>query len=739
MTMHEDEQDDESVAYASKLLQAIDAQTPFPSIASLLELMQEAGEVFNKGNDTGRGKRTLLRRFIDESDVDLDRFPQLRDEIFAAWNELTRGQGTHWLDASHWFQVIDAYAALVRNVSILGAGKRTVGTGVTWTIASWFAVSLFRWSRDPRNKIDRLMAADQLWFLAVEGGATPYALVFDDLKARLGIETESYFALARNLMPKAGKENRDELAKAISSWCSGETKPQLGTLRERIERPLNDLGHGLLAKDFCSQVLAIRFGEALTDFGSRNECYNPGLIIRSAMAEILGALARGEAALDFIPSPRFMIGAEDYFRSVFQRDFWDRIQNDAEREQAIIASETTSLFIAGYLDSIVNTEIERPSAMVFICFATLFRYRFGPGYSLFEGLAMEAAVSSEDMAAIKALHSRRSLEHMATTPFARSKPWYAHIRKLRDAELNPLVFQDSSAAIEWAGTYRRKDRVDQWRTWGSYRRTRLMIACAYGQVELVERLLADGADLKLFSEFRGSDRGDGATALLLAVQSYSQALPMNVAVDRAGCRSAALLLLQRLAGDPDALKRATYIRNISTLSAAIDAGDAELVEALISKGASMEIGLGGDELSALYYAVNEYFKHSLYCRFGSVAAFDFFLRSGADVNVPRMIAPPLKIPGLPWLARPADAYKSLSAEMLSFGRKAAEMVFSPVPEMPSRQVGVIKRLIALDANPDQLQSNGRYPLDLADEIEQKVGDSAIRLLLEGAGARKRSI
>lgn len=702
--------------------------------------MQATGGVYGKANDLGKRARTRLRRFVEEDKADPDGFSEFRDEVLDLWNKLTDGLGAHWLDASRWFQAVDAYSALVRNVSVLGARRVTIGTCVTGTVASWFAISLFRWLHDVRNVVPLLFLRDQLWFLENPSAVSPYALLFEDLKRGLGIDSERYFSLAAALLPDAEKEQRDDLAKEISAWCDRTIEPQIYTLIERIEKPLEELGHGDLAKIFRSGVVSIRFGKALEAWGTEIGCYRPGETIRSAMAGTLEALALGESRLDFIPSPRFLNYVEDYFRTEYQSDFWNGIQAPGERERALSATASINGIVTSILGEICDPEVRLPGAADLEALAVPLRYRCGPGYSVLENAAMRIAMDSSDEAAVKALHSRRTLEQLAATPYALSKPWHAYIAGLRSGSVQALSHLDSRAALEWAKEYRRKDRVDRWRVWGRYRRTCLMIACAFGDGALVERLLADGADPSLVSEPRGRDLGDGATALLLAVQGYAERVDVRVSADRTERRSIAFRVLETIGNDERTINRTTFIRNVSPLSLAIDDGDAELAAALVRAGGDLERGIGSDALGPLYYSIGAYFNFELARRLGAVGFTKWLERKGPDLDPTRMALPyPLAGSFLPRRISVRDFHNALPPAVRQHFGESAFAGLSLDSRTPGERLAVILALLDLGAAPDRLQSNGRYPLDMADELERETGDASVRLLLEARGAVKRAI
>lgn len=713
------------------------SQSPsLPPIASLLMLMHDAGELYSKENDPSRSKRTLLKRFIDEQAVDLDTFPKNRDEVLDIWNELTQGLGTHWLDASHWFQVIDAYASLTRQLSVLGAKSPTIGTCIAGTIASWFAISLFRWTRDKRNTIDSLTLRNQLWFLPNKNDSTPYLDIFSELKRKLQLSSSSYYSLTNTLLPNEAKEFRDELAKMIGAWCSGEIVPQLKTLHERIELPLISIGQLEIAKEFRSEAISVSFGRALVDWGAGIGAWKPIDTVHDAMAGMLEALAREESSITFIPSPRFMNKTEEYFEG-FQLDFWSRIANPEEQKNAFELTKLTSEIIQEISISVPGVDSNPFKAAELESLALPLRYRFGQGYTELEEHAMQIAIHSADKKLIKRLHARRSFEQLAFTPYSSSKAWYIHIERTSKRDYQPFPGIDPSKAIEWARSYRKK-QIDQWKVWGSFRRTRLMIVCELGNIELVDKLLSDGSDPKLVSDFSGNDRGDGKTALLLALQAAGS--PRTVARNKnEEFKTIITQLLKYIGQDINTINQATFIRNLSPLSIAIENGDVDMVSSLLDAGAYLDRSIGSDELSRIYFAISELFRNMIYLKRGADGFISWDNNKGADVNPQRIVSLPPGVRVTPRMVSSTELFASLPADVKKYEKLAMESLFSDAPKRVDGLRDVIPTLLERGANPDRLQSNGRYPLDMADELDQEIGDSSIRILLEQYGAVKRAI
>jgi hypothetical protein len=266
-----------------------------------------------------------------------------------------------------------------------------------------------------------------------------------------------------------------------------------------------------------------------------------------------------------------------------------------------------------------------------------------------------------------------------------------------------------------------------------------MIASGYGDAGLVERLLRDGADPRLVSKDRGALYGDGATALLLALQGYRDAdKPLHPA-SRIAYRSIVLSLIARIGCDPETLSRCTAIKNECPLETAIQADDAELVGLLVANGAEIEARISGDEMTALYSAIAEYLHAAVAARRGADGFVDWMKNNGAEVNTARMALPSQLASLVPGYESSGTLLGKLPREMSDFMKRNASKIFSLGPNKLTEIRRTIEVLLDAGADFDALQSNGRYPLDLADEIERETGDSSIRELLELRGAFKRAI
>ena len=714
------------------------ATPALPTIGTILGLIEEAGQILTKSNDPGRGKRTLIQRFAAEKKVDFDEFGSARDMLFSGWNDLLSGLGSHWLDPARWNQVLGAYAQLARNISVLGATETTIATFITEIVASWFAMSLFRWSRSKGAVLDRLSQAKLTWFLPDSAKPAPYAAIFDDLKMGLGVTAERFYGLANVLASDESDDVRDELAANIASWCSGDVTPRLDTLRALIERRLQNRGYQSEALVFRSQIIAVSFGQALISWGDGIGSWNAVEVVGTTMVKTIEHFSKNWTEMPIIPSPRFLNDTEDYFQTTLQFKFWNGIQNASEANRAHELSISITAIVEAIIAESNDPDVESPDAKDLFRISAALRNRFGPGYARFEKLVYETARIAGIDSAIKTVHAQRTLDQMACTPYSRSKAWHRYTKNMIEGLALPISEVDFTAALNWIADYRR-DRIDQLRVWGRYRRTRLMLASSSGKKEFVEALLEAGAKPSVVSEDCGGSYGDDGTALIFALQGYVNFGNLKSISTRDAYRSIVFTLIERIGKDHRTLDRTTFIRNACALSLAIEAADPEIVALLANNGASLELGIGGDELTALYYALSEYFRVSMTLRLGSDGVESWNRVCGPDVNLTRMVIPPFFANLLPGAVSQREMEAAMSEEFLELMHRNAGELLSVSAETPAQLRKIVEILLDACADKDRLQPNGRYPLDMADEIQRELGDPTMTELLERRGAAKRAL
>ncbi len=221
--------------------------------------------------------------------------------------------------------------------------------------------------------------------------------------------------------------------------------------------------------------------------------------------------------------------------------------------------------------------------------------------------------------------------------------------------------------------------------------------------------------------------GDDGQALLFVLQRIDSPGPGTI--DREAAFGTVSNLIEKMSElDSEqyarSIVRGTRIANLSPLSIAISLADTKLLKDMLApvpdsmRTEVMKIQLGGDLFSPIYFCINHYFITRKL-----KDDFPWLLRS-ANVNPLRMTAPSAYVTRFRENIRNPEA-----TDPTSLGALRQAIQISGVPDFPlDTCIEILKLLNCYGADPNQLQRNGRYPLDLALEIGNAELTAAVKAI-----------
>ena len=156
-------------------------------------------------------------------------------------------------------------------------------------------------------------------------------------------------------------------------------------------------------------------------------------------------------------------------------------------------------------------------------------------------MAYQYSLFSGDEKTSKKLHKLAILNGIFNTPFDDTRAWARSYSAKTESifrenseyssptdmfgteEMKHWLLKRSASKkqLDWKSSWR-KDRVNEWRVFSQFRRTRLMLTSSHGDLDLVRKLIEDGAEADLIASATAGKEGDNGSALLMAIQGYAR-------------------------------------------------------------------------------------------------------------------------------------------------------------------------------------------------------------------------
>ncbi len=727
------------------------------SLGRFLQWAVTATGGLTKRKDRKDSLRKTLDRLSIERQVDPASYERILSHIKNAANTYTAPFDNHWLSGDMWRDAFSAYQYLTVKLVLTRRNPEDVSQILFAEVLSWFARSLLHWYQYA-TKIPTAYSDDLSWFThkGRGGDVIGFNRALNRLKSSLvGLPNGGSLEFARIILAAEGRSLNDDTirdqAKQIREWETGIHFPDT----MRIEDLCASLKHVTNTKYFGINIHPNRMRRSADEFlegfyvstfiksiASLSQLFviNPDRVphphewfIHVAARDRHISINDSPLVLQGVPS-HFKMGAPDrnsYIRDCVQQPIDSAghieygVYSDRERLGEILnilpeASDEDTLLLLRDVDTIANRSV--------YCDGPLYADAIRCIYHWSDTLGNEVERNRLQKYAYQQMH----LHGLVQPSYSASDVWRKTRRSAASREqlLDDDFYLDSNpqtaAAIKSIFTERyvsnaekakirkwRKDRVDEWIRNRPYRRTRLMLAAGLGMTETAIELIDDRADPCLFSESSGTKQGDRGTPFLFGVQALKAAYLHGKADKVAEIWSVLNHMAERAERLAACIDTPTKLKNYTCLGEAISSTNPELVQWLITLGASLEIPTGGDELTPLYLALNELWARVAKRNWG-LEAFLRYTTNHSDLNMQRLVS---RLSSFGEEQFRAVMNNMLDDPLMNALQKKVLLFLMPISEGDEeRLLSILSILLESGANPDSRQKNGFTPLGYCRQI-----------------------